>query len=265
MHRTTLMLHVWKMWTVCRCSYIVYAGACAHPCWIASSLYAFEGWRCWGTAWEGAQEVYVDATMDYVFSCVENEPRDAGTDQRSSGIIRLHTIKQIIDRVRSHTYKGTKCNAWTHSLWIALLPPAGGLWYSMLYSRTFESPWNQEEASLYVFCRINMQCWILLLTQWIGWTMLSGIPSWCSWILTVSRVWRTWGPDCVLSPGRVPGNSMSVHLNWERSTTTYSQVNTDVLRLCFLYCKKKWKKDWERRWGLVHMQKQTLVPKARWY
>lgn len=177
-----------------------------------------------------------------VFSCVENEPRDAGTDQRSSGIIRLHTIKQIIDRVRSHTYKGTKCNAWTHSLWIALLPPAGELWYSMLYSRTFESPWNQEEASLYVFCRINMQCWILLLTQWIGWTMLSGIPSWCSWILTVSRVWRTWGPDCVLSPGRVPGNSMSVHLNWERTTTTYSQVNTDVLRLCFLYCKKKMEK-----------------------
>lgn len=29
----------------------------------------------------------------------ESEPRDAGTDQRSSGIIRLHTIKQIIDRV----------------------------------------------------------------------------------------------------------------------------------------------------------------------
>ncbi|TMS05937.1 Tight junction protein ZO-1 [Larimichthys crocea] len=28
----------------------------------------------------------------------ESEPRDAGTDQRSSGIIRLHTIKQIIDR-----------------------------------------------------------------------------------------------------------------------------------------------------------------------
>uniref|UniRef100_A0A670ZPS8 Tight junction protein 1 n=1 Tax=Pseudonaja textilis TaxID=8673 RepID=A0A670ZPS8_PSETE len=27
-----------------------------------------------------------------------DEPRDAGTDQRSSGIIRLHTIKQIIDR-----------------------------------------------------------------------------------------------------------------------------------------------------------------------
>ncbi|XP_075714012.1 tight junction protein 1 isoform X2 [Rhinoderma darwinii] len=27
-----------------------------------------------------------------------SEPRDAGTDQRSSGIIRLHTIKQIIDR-----------------------------------------------------------------------------------------------------------------------------------------------------------------------
>lgn len=32
----------------------------------------------------------------------ESEPRDAGTDQRSSGIIRLHTIKQIIDRVSKH-------------------------------------------------------------------------------------------------------------------------------------------------------------------
>uniref|UniRef100_A0A672JCK4 Zona occludens protein 1 n=1 Tax=Salarias fasciatus TaxID=181472 RepID=A0A672JCK4_SALFA len=30
--------------------------------------------------------------------CCKSEPRDAGTDQRSSGIIRLHTIKQIIDR-----------------------------------------------------------------------------------------------------------------------------------------------------------------------
>ncbi|XP_051918960.1 tight junction protein ZO-1 isoform X7 [Hippocampus zosterae] len=28
----------------------------------------------------------------------KSEPRDAGTDQKSSGIIRLHTIKQIIDR-----------------------------------------------------------------------------------------------------------------------------------------------------------------------
>uniref|UniRef100_A0A7N6B9T8 Zona occludens protein 1 n=1 Tax=Anabas testudineus TaxID=64144 RepID=A0A7N6B9T8_ANATE len=29
---------------------------------------------------------------------LKSEPRDAGTDQKSSGIIRLHTIKQIIDR-----------------------------------------------------------------------------------------------------------------------------------------------------------------------
>ncbi|XP_059401701.1 tight junction protein ZO-1-like isoform X11 [Carassius carassius] len=33
-----------------------------------------------------------------VFELAKSEPRDAGTDQRSSGIIRLHTIKQIIDR-----------------------------------------------------------------------------------------------------------------------------------------------------------------------
>ncbi|XP_078541056.1 tight junction protein 1 isoform X5 [Lissotriton helveticus] len=33
-----------------------------------------------------------------VYEVARNEPRDAGTDQRSSGIIRLHTIKQIIDR-----------------------------------------------------------------------------------------------------------------------------------------------------------------------
>uniref|UniRef100_A0A6G1R1D5 Zona occludens protein 1 n=1 Tax=Hypotaenidia okinawae TaxID=2861861 RepID=A0A6G1R1D5_9GRUI len=32
------------------------------------------------------------------FQIAKSEPRDAGTDQRSSGIIRLHTIKQIIDR-----------------------------------------------------------------------------------------------------------------------------------------------------------------------
>ncbi|XP_046715983.1 tight junction protein ZO-1 isoform X7 [Silurus meridionalis] len=33
-----------------------------------------------------------------IFELAKSEPRDAGTDQRSSGIIRLHTIKQIIDR-----------------------------------------------------------------------------------------------------------------------------------------------------------------------
>ncbi|XP_014348427.1 tight junction protein ZO-1 isoform X4 [Latimeria chalumnae] len=33
-----------------------------------------------------------------LFETAASEPRDAGTDQRSSGIIRLHTIKQIIDR-----------------------------------------------------------------------------------------------------------------------------------------------------------------------
>uniref|UniRef100_A0A3B3QKW5 Zona occludens protein 1 n=1 Tax=Paramormyrops kingsleyae TaxID=1676925 RepID=A0A3B3QKW5_9TELE len=33
-----------------------------------------------------------------VFDLAKSEPRDAGTDSRSSGIIRLHTIKQIIDR-----------------------------------------------------------------------------------------------------------------------------------------------------------------------
>ncbi|XP_069481032.1 tight junction protein ZO-1 isoform X3 [Ambystoma mexicanum] len=32
------------------------------------------------------------------YEVARNEPRDAGTDQRSSGIIRLHTIKQIIDK-----------------------------------------------------------------------------------------------------------------------------------------------------------------------
>uniref|UniRef100_A0A3Q3R4X8 Zona occludens protein 1 n=1 Tax=Monopterus albus TaxID=43700 RepID=A0A3Q3R4X8_MONAL len=33
-----------------------------------------------------------------VFELAKSEPRDAGPDQKSSGIIRLHTIKQIIDR-----------------------------------------------------------------------------------------------------------------------------------------------------------------------
>ncbi|XP_061100401.1 tight junction protein ZO-1 isoform X2 [Conger conger] len=33
-----------------------------------------------------------------VFELAKSEPRDAGSDQRGSGIIRLHTIKQIIDR-----------------------------------------------------------------------------------------------------------------------------------------------------------------------
>lgn len=69
--------------------------------------------------------------------------------------------------------------------------------------------------------------------QWIGWIMLSGILSWCSWILTVSRAWRPWGLDCVLSPGRALGNSMSVHSNWERTTTISSQVNTDVFWCVF--------------------------------
>ncbi|CAL8246788.1 unnamed protein product [Lota lota] len=33
-----------------------------------------------------------------VFELAKSEPRDAGTEQKNSGIIRLHTIKQIIDR-----------------------------------------------------------------------------------------------------------------------------------------------------------------------
>ncbi|XP_054627550.1 tight junction protein ZO-1 isoform X11 [Dunckerocampus dactyliophorus] len=33
-----------------------------------------------------------------IFELAKSEPRDAGSDQKSSGIIRLHTIKQIIDR-----------------------------------------------------------------------------------------------------------------------------------------------------------------------
>ncbi|KAJ8417642.1 hypothetical protein AAFF_G00224850 [Aldrovandia affinis] len=33
-----------------------------------------------------------------LFELAKSEPRDAGSDQRGSGIIRLHTIKQIIDR-----------------------------------------------------------------------------------------------------------------------------------------------------------------------
>ncbi|XP_053573525.1 tight junction protein ZO-1 [Bombina bombina] len=33
-----------------------------------------------------------------IYEVARSEPRDAGTDQRSLGIIRLHTIKQIIDR-----------------------------------------------------------------------------------------------------------------------------------------------------------------------
>ncbi|MEQ2292575.1 Tight junction protein ZO-1 [Ameca splendens] len=33
-----------------------------------------------------------------IFELAKSEPRDAGTDQKNSGIIRLHTIKQIIDR-----------------------------------------------------------------------------------------------------------------------------------------------------------------------
>uniref|UniRef100_A0A3P9HTU9 Zona occludens protein 1 n=1 Tax=Oryzias latipes TaxID=8090 RepID=A0A3P9HTU9_ORYLA len=33
-----------------------------------------------------------------IFELARSEPRDAGTDQKSSGIIRLHTIKQIIDQ-----------------------------------------------------------------------------------------------------------------------------------------------------------------------
>ncbi|XP_075883430.1 tight junction protein 1 isoform X5 [Nelusetta ayraudi] len=40
----------------------------------------------------------VPAALTPLTLFAESEPRDAGTDQRSSGIIRLHTIKQIIDR-----------------------------------------------------------------------------------------------------------------------------------------------------------------------
>ena len=59
----------------------------------------------------GAQPVFVVVGLLYWWdavtvhlSSIESEPRDAGTDQKSSGIIRLHTIKQIIDRVSKTRY-----------------------------------------------------------------------------------------------------------------------------------------------------------------
>ena len=55
----------------------------------------------------------------------ESEPRDAGTDQRSSGIIRLHTIKQIIDRVSIPPFYHIKCiiDFWITSPQICTLCP----------------------------------------------------------------------------------------------------------------------------------------------
>ncbi|XP_024150770.1 tight junction protein ZO-1 isoform X12 [Oryzias melastigma] len=44
-----------------------------------------------------AREKLARADPD-TFELARSEPRDAGTDQKSSGIIRLHTIKQIIDQ-----------------------------------------------------------------------------------------------------------------------------------------------------------------------
>lgn len=56
-----------------------------------------------------------DLWLDFfncLYSLPESEPRDAGTDQRSSGIIRLHTIKQIIDRVSSPFLFCCCCCCW---------------------------------------------------------------------------------------------------------------------------------------------------------
>lgn len=62
----------------------------------------------------GAQRVFIVVCLVLMWcsnsvclSSVESEPRDAGTDQKSSGIIRLHTIKQIIDRVSESRFTHT--------------------------------------------------------------------------------------------------------------------------------------------------------------
>lgn len=57
----------------------------------------------------------------------ESEPRDAGTDQRSSGIIRLHTIKQIIDRVSV-----TPFNHRVYIIHFCILPQLGNFLLSVL-------------------------------------------------------------------------------------------------------------------------------------
>lgn len=54
-------------------------------------------WGCQAEAW--GQRLVSNGVCISLLRAVESEPRDAGTDQRSSGIIRLHTIKQIIDKV----------------------------------------------------------------------------------------------------------------------------------------------------------------------
>lgn len=69
----------------------------------------------------------------------ESEPRDAGTDQRSSGIIRLHTIKQIIDRVN----------------------------ISPFYDQ--QQPFlHYFNSSFFPQSRTNMPYWTLLQTLWTG-------------------------------------------------------------------------------------------------
>lgn len=240
MHRTTLMLHVWNMWTVCRCSYCVCGRMCTSMLKCLLTV-CFWGVKMLRYCMRGRkQEMYMDAKMDCFLLCREWTQRCR------------HWPAQFGDHTPSHYQTDNWPGESLTHIQNCVKSATVSCWWIMIqhvHLRIHEI----KKVFLYVFCRTSMQYWTLLLMPWIGWTMLSGIPSWCSWILTVSRAWRTWGPDCVQSPGRVPGNSMSVHSNWERTTTTYSQVNTDVLRLCFLYWKKNGK-DWERQWELVQMQ-----------
>lgn len=64
--------------------------------WAAASLFAFIHFGFFAH-FLGRRDAFI---LLICFPATESEPRDAGTDQKSSGIIRLHTIKQIIDRVR---------------------------------------------------------------------------------------------------------------------------------------------------------------------
>lgn len=138
---------------------------------------------------------WMTALWNDFFPPIETEPKDAGSE-KSSGVVRLNTIRQIIEQVR-YTKKEKQ-----------------------LYENTRTSCNPQPPC----FLRIVTPYWMLLPKLWTLWTTPSGIPSSSSWTQTVSKASRPWGTAWYLDPAAAHANCTSRPSSWGRPARTFSLV-----------------------------------------
>lgn len=116
------------------------------------------------------------APPPFFFPPTESEPRDAGTDQRSSGIIRLHTIKQIIDRV---------------SNWMLLFPQTNFILFVriIVLPTIFPHSGNSPKCKITAFIGLNLFLFFLIVGFSQSWCLLvlCTVVYWCSSLIGSRR------------------------------------------------------------------------------